>query len=43
MLVCEVALGECFETTEHHTDYLHPPQGFNSVHGVKESGSDFKV
>jgi poly [ADP-ribose] polymerase len=33
--VCEVALGKCYDTREYHFDFKQPPQGFDSVHGVK--------
>ena len=46
MLVSQVALGNTLHVTEHDLDLTSPPQGYNSVHGMKAAGdvqSQFKV
>ncbi|XP_078585828.1 protein mono-ADP-ribosyltransferase PARP4-like [Branchiostoma floridae x Branchiostoma japonicum] len=45
MVVSEVALGKCKDVYKHDTSLTQPPQGYNSVHGVKgtdEITSEFK-
>ncbi|ESO93254.1 hypothetical protein LOTGIDRAFT_119348, partial [Lottia gigantea] len=42
MLVCEVALGNIYKTTEYNSELKQPPDGYNSVHGVSSVDSDFK-
>ncbi|XP_038059035.1 uncharacterized protein LOC119730290 isoform X2 [Patiria miniata] len=45
MAVNQVALGECYQTTSYKKDFTEAPEGFHSVHGVKNNGtnhSDFK-
>ncbi|XP_022100686.1 poly [ADP-ribose] polymerase 4-like isoform X2 [Acanthaster planci] len=45
MTINQVALGICYETTSYHKDFTEPPDGFHSVHGVRNDGSnrsDFK-
>ena len=36
MLVNEVALGHCLDVFEHNTDLKQPPEGYDSVHGVRK-------
>ncbi|KAL3871218.1 hypothetical protein ACJMK2_039226 [Sinanodonta woodiana] len=46
MLINEVALGSCFGTTKHNKSLTEPPEGYQSVHGIKATEncpSDFKV
>lgn len=46
MLVSEVALGNCKDMFTKDLTLTSPPDGYNSVHGVKstaEEPSDFKV
>ena len=46
MLINEVALGNCFDTTEKDLTLTCAPEGYQSVHGVKATdiqSSDFKV
>ena len=46
MLINEVALGNCLDTTERDLTLTCAPQGYHSVHGVKATenqASDFKV
>ena len=46
MLINEVALGNCLDTTERDLTLTSAPQGYHSVHGVKATESqtsDFKV
>lgn len=41
MLVCEVALGKCYDCFEHNMQLKSPPDGFDSNHGV--AGSPFRA
>ena len=46
MLVNEVALGNCLDTTQKDLTLTCAPEGYQSVHGVKatfDQPSDFKV
>lgn len=46
MLVNEVGLGRCLDLFEYRTELDAPPEGYDSVHGVKATDdvrSDFKV
>ena len=46
MLINEVALGNCFDTTEKDLTLTCAPEGYQSVHGVKATDtqlSDLKV
>jgi len=46
MVLCDVALGKCFDTCHHDVTLTRPPDDFDSVHGVRCSDdvtSDFKV
>ena len=46
MVVNEVALGKCQDVSKYHKDLIVAPQGYHSVHGVKQTqmyASDFKV
>ncbi|XP_078664712.1 uncharacterized protein LOC144907477 isoform X2 [Branchiostoma floridae x Branchiostoma belcheri] len=45
MVVSEVALGKCKDVYQQNTSLTQPPQGYNSVHGVKNTDdipSEFK-
>ncbi|XP_041352469.1 protein mono-ADP-ribosyltransferase PARP4-like isoform X2 [Gigantopelta aegis] len=39
MLVNEVALGGCLDVFEYNTELKEPPEGYNSVHGVRKKHS----
>ncbi|KAK3593675.1 hypothetical protein CHS0354_013571 [Potamilus streckersoni] len=46
MLINEVALGSCFGTTKFNKSLAEPPEGYQSVHGIKVTEncpSDFKA
>ena len=46
MLLCDVALGEMFETDQSDPQITAPPDGYDSMHGVKateEKTSFFQV
>ena len=46
MLINEVALGNVYDVYQHQTSLTKPPQGFGSVHGVRNQDgneSEFKV
>ena len=39
--ICEVALGKCKEYLDYDTSVVKPPDGYQSVHGVKSESSQF--
>ena len=41
MLINEVALGDTYDVYQHQTSLTKPPDGFDSVHGVRnQDGND---
>ena len=46
VVLCDVALGKCYDTCQRDVTLTRPPDDFDSVHGVRSSDdvtSDFEV